>query len=156
MARPQSVAHQKFPHSINPQQTRRKQHADSDRLRLTLTDEDLVDVEQDVTALHDHPLHGQVLAQVLSLAHLRQGSTWRVSEGKVGLGRGWAGFDIDIDGRAATVAALLSVAGVVVASSSLALRPARHLGCTRALSRTGASSEDARDGGLVRARPAAG
>lgn len=37
---------------------------------VTLSDEGLTGVQQDVTALHDHPLDGQVLADVLRVAHL--------------------------------------------------------------------------------------
>lgn len=36
----------------------------------SLADKHLVDVEEDVAALDDHPLDGQVLADVLSLAYL--------------------------------------------------------------------------------------
>lgn len=38
--------------------------------RLTLPDEGLAGVQQDVTALHYHPLYGQVLPDVLRVTHL--------------------------------------------------------------------------------------
>jgi hypothetical protein len=38
---------------------------------LTLSHEHLVHVQENVAALHDHPLHCQVFAQVLRLAHLK-------------------------------------------------------------------------------------
>ena len=37
---------------------------------VTLSDKRLVHVEQDVAAFHDHPLDGEVLPDVLGLAHL--------------------------------------------------------------------------------------
>lgn len=37
---------------------------------LTLSDEGLVYIQQDVAALDDHALDSQVLADILSLAHL--------------------------------------------------------------------------------------
>jgi hypothetical protein len=36
----------------------------------SLANKDLVDVEENVTALNDHPLDGKVLSEILRLAHL--------------------------------------------------------------------------------------
>ena len=41
-----------------------------DLYQCSLSHEDLVHVQQDVAALHDHPLYGQVLPDVLRLRHL--------------------------------------------------------------------------------------
>lgn len=38
----------------------------------TLTNEDLIDIQQNVAALDDHTLHCQVLPQVFCLADLKQ------------------------------------------------------------------------------------
>ena len=41
-----------------------------DLYKGALSHEHLVDVQEDVTALHDHPLYRQVLPDVLGLRHL--------------------------------------------------------------------------------------
>lgn len=37
--------------------------------KLTLSDEGLTGVQQDVTALYNHPLYGQILSDVLGVTH---------------------------------------------------------------------------------------
>lgn len=38
-------------------------------VHLTLSDKRLIDVQQDITALNDHPLYGQVLSDVLCFTY---------------------------------------------------------------------------------------